>query len=384
MSGKNSKNKKVALDIYQVRTRKLEIAEGLFSCPFLSKRGAPCRVSQKYRSLKNHCKNMHEEEIALKCTIGDCKWACSLSIRCLTSHRDNLDNHSSVPYNGGENLDGTCLVVPFVLEDFPGEFIDGHSAQCVEAKISLKRFSGKMLKREERAAASAKLKAAALKKAFKKKQPAPVKPVVILLTKSPVKNPKFDAWMKTSLATAAVENSKKSKVIENIVVPVMSSKNSESTLEKEASPVVGVKRKVEISSAEKQEESTRPLKKRKSACDFDEQAMAGPSVSMVPSVVIVEAVPTPSVEVTQPKLQLNKRQHLLETKLNQMREGGFDKEDFMRLLRKFDLLEVLGLVAGENDFDQKNLRKSLANVAYQMLRGQATRFSLKNPVLFDK
>ena len=102
MSGKNSKNNKVALDIYQVRTRKLEIAEGLFSCPFLSKRGAPCRVSQKYRSLKNHCK----------------------------------------------------------------------------------RFSGKMLKREERAAASAKLKAAALKKAFKKKQPAPVKPVVILLLKT--------------------------------------------------------------------------------------------------------------------------------------------------------------------------------------------------------
>ena len=62
------------------------------------------------------------------------------------------------------------MVVPFVLEDFPGEFIDGHSAQCVEAKISLKRFSGEMLKREERAADSAKLKAAALKKALKKKE----------------------------------------------------------------------------------------------------------------------------------------------------------------------------------------------------------------------
>ena len=284
MSGKNSKNNKVALDIYQVRTRKLEIAEGLFSCPFLSKRGTLCRVSQKYRSLKIHCKNIHDEEIALKCIIGNCKWSCSQSIRCLTGHRDNLDNHGSIPYNGCENLDGTCLVVPFVLTDFPGEFIDGHSAACVEAKLSLKRFSGKMLKRAERAAASLKTKKAALDKVFKKKQPSPVKPVVISL--SPSKN------LKTSLATAAMENSEKSKVIENIVVPVMSSKNSESTLQKEASPVVGVKRKVEISSAEKQEESTRPLKKRKSACDFDEQVMAGLSVSMVPSVVIVEAVPT--------------------------------------------------------------------------------------------
>jgi hypothetical protein len=61
----------------------------------------------------------------------------------LTGHRDNLDIHGSIPHNGCENLDGTCLVVPFVLTDFPGEFIDGHSAACVEAKLSLKRFSGK-------------------------------------------------------------------------------------------------------------------------------------------------------------------------------------------------------------------------------------------------
>ena len=67
-----------------------------------------------------------------------------------------------------------------------------------------------------------------------------------------------------------------------------------------------------------------------------------------------------------------------------MRERGFDKEEFKKLLGKFDLMEVLGSVAGKNDVDQENLRESLANVAFQMLRGQATRFSLKNPVLFDK
>ena len=382
MSGQNSKNNKVALDIYQVRTRKLEIAEGLFSCPFLSKIGSFCRVSQKYRSLKIHCKNIHDEDIALKCIIENCKWSCSPSIRCLTGHRDNLDNHGNIPYNGCENLDETCVVVPFVLTDFPGDFIDGHSAACVDSKLSLKRFSGKMLKRAERAAASLKTKKAALDKVFKKKQPSPVKPVVISL--SPSNNPKFAAWKKESLAiySSAMEDCKKSKVIANNVVPAMSSKNCEVTLEENASPAVGVKRKVEMSSVEKQEESTRPLKKRKSACDFDEQAIAGPSVSMVPSVVTVEAVPIPSVDVTQPKKVLNKRQ--LETDLNQMRERGFDKEEFKKLLGEFDLFDVLGSVAGENDVDQENLRETLADVAFQMLRGQATRFSLKNPVLFDK
>ena len=102
---------------------------------------------------------------------------------------------------------------------------------------------------------------------------------------------------------------------------------------------------------------------------------------MVPSVVPVEAVPIPS-DVTQPKKVLNKRQ--LEIDLKEMRERGFDKEEFKKLLGEFDLFDVLGSVAGENDVDQENLRETLADVAFQMLRGQATRFSLKNHVLFDK
>ena len=182
---------KVVRDLYKVRSRKLEIAEGLFLCPFISKRGTSCRVAQKFRSLKTHCENMHQGKIALKCSIDDCGWSCLHSIRCLTSHRDNHENHGNVPYNGGENLDGTCVVIPFVLADFPGELVDNeHYPQCVEARIALKRFSGKMLKREERAAAAAKLKKEALKKVFESKKPSGAKPVIIAFSKQSVSKSK--------------------------------------------------------------------------------------------------------------------------------------------------------------------------------------------------
>ena len=145
-----SKTDKVASDLYPVRTRKNELAEGLFSCPFPRKNGGPCNVSQKYRSMRIHCKNMHGEDISLKCMVNNCEWYCSPSVRCLTSHRDNHENHGILTFNGLENLDGTCLVVPF-----DGDFIDEHTPACSEAKVALKRYSGKMLKRAERAAEKA-------------------------------------------------------------------------------------------------------------------------------------------------------------------------------------------------------------------------------------
>ena len=141
MAGNKSKINKVASELYPVRTSKSEIAEGLFLCPSPRKDGDSCRVSQNYRSLKVHCKNIHDEEISLKCNINNCDWFCSPSIRCLTSHRDNFDNHGSIPFKGSLNLDGTCLVIPFV-----GEFIDEHTSCCAAAKVSLKRYSGRMLK----------------------------------------------------------------------------------------------------------------------------------------------------------------------------------------------------------------------------------------------
>ena len=104
--------------IFSERTCKSEIAEGLFSCPFPRKNGGSCRVSQKYRSLKIHCKKIS-----------------------MASHRDNLDNHGSIPFTGSLNLDGSCLVIPFV-----GDVIDEHTSCCAAAKVSLKRYSGRMLK----------------------------------------------------------------------------------------------------------------------------------------------------------------------------------------------------------------------------------------------
>ena len=87
-------------------------------------------------------------------------------------------------------------------------------------------------------------------------------------------------------------------------------------------------------------------------------------------------MPAPDAEVTQPKKTLS-------AELNHMREYGFEKTDFVELLKKFELNEVLALVTGEDSFDQKSLKKSLANVAYRMLLAQATRYSLQNPVLYN-
>ena len=414
MSGRNSKNMKVVRDLYKVRSRKLEIAEGLFLCPFITNRGTSCRVAQKFRSLKTHCENMHKGKIALKCAIDNCGWSCIHSIRCLTSHRDNLENHGNVPYNGGENLDGNCVVIPFVLADIPGELVDNeHFPQCVEAKIALKRFSGKMLKREERAAAAAKLKKEALKKVFESKKPSGAKPVIIAFSKQSVskskrshppkpskvvcepeggldlevtssRNAKVDAWKKASLEiyTSAMENSKKGEVIATVVKSIVSSKICKETLEREASPVVGKKRKAEISHAEKREESSRPLKKRRSACEFEKQPTVESTVPLAASLASGEGLSAPAAKVTQPNKTLSPVQLELEAELNLMREKGFEKTDFVKLLKNFGLNEVLNLVGGEDRIDQKNLRNSLSSIAYKMLKGQSARYSCQNPVLY--
>jgi hypothetical protein len=171
MPGKDSKNPEIVKGLYKVRSRKAEIAEGLFLCPFMTKRGTSCQVAQKFRSLKLHCDKMHNKKIALKCTIDNCGWSCVHSIRCLTSHRDNLENHGKLPYKGDFNLDDTCVVVPFVLEDFSGELVDGHFPECVETKKALIRYTGKVKKRAERAAAAEKRK--------NEKKTSDVKPVKI-------------------------------------------------------------------------------------------------------------------------------------------------------------------------------------------------------------
>ena len=264
-----------------------------------------------------------------------------------------------------------------------------------------------MLKREERAAASVKLKKEALKKVFESKKPSVTKPVVIAFTKQLVrkskrshppkpstvvcetegsldlevtssKDAKLDAWKKASLEvyTSAMENSKKGEVIATVVNSIVSSKICKETLEREASPVVGKKRKAEISHAEKREESSRPLKKRRSACEYEKEPTVESRVSLAASFSSGEGLPAPTTEVTQPKKTLS-------AELNHMRKYGFEKTDFVELLNKFELNEVLAHLAGENRIDKRSLKKSLANVAYRMLLAQATRYSLQNPVLYN-
>jgi hypothetical protein len=383
-----SKTNKVASDIYPVRTRKSELAEGLFSCPFPRKNGGPCNVSQKYRSMRIHGKNMHGEDISLKCIIGNCKWSCSPSIRCLTSHRDNHDNHGILTFNGLENLDGTCLVVPF-----DGDFIDEHTPACSEAKVALKRYSGKMLKRAERAAISLKHKETALKKVFKKKHPSPAKQITlveqlapvsaVVISLSPSKNLKTVAWKRKNLAdwkSKALSNyvSVWDKCnIANIAIPVQAPKISGVTHKNKTSSSFGLKRKI------KQEESFLPLKKRKSAFDYEEEVIAGPSAPVVEPVV--EAVTDTRVKRTKRKLASKSGKRVykagLRDKLNQMREGGFERKDFDELLVKYDLHQVLALLSGENENDGMNVAEQMELITYNLLSGQAARFVRNNPVI---
>ena len=458
MSGKNSKKISILADLNKIRDRKLEIAEGLFLCPF-QKGGERCQVARKFRSLKAHCENMHGGKIALKCVVGDCGWSCVHSIRCLTSHRDNLEIHGELLYTGVDNLDGTCVAVRF---HGGGE----HFPQCLEAKRSLKRYTQKMKKREDRAA-SAKLKNEALKKAFKhvkvatSKQPVitskgahPPKPSKAVVRpegglNAAVTSPrkaKLEAWKKNALAkyVSAIDETSDEEAVDDVVsttsndvavanivtgvIPTTGdlkehdspthSKNSgkgskNPSFKKAGSSFTGYfqedfglyssgsscgevtegsdvivpnvksvvssqkKRKIESTHTEK----SRPLKKRRSACEFPRQPIVEFSVPVSVSPASGEVVTTPAAKVTQPKEGLSTVQLKLEARLNHMRENGFEEADFRQLLRNFGLKEVLNLVDGEDRTDQKFFRNGLASLAYQTLRGQAVRYSRLNPLI---
>jgi hypothetical protein len=148
----------------------------------MGKRGILCEVPQKFRSFKLHYDKMHIRKIALKCTIGNCGWSCVHSIRCLTSHIDNLENHGKLSYKGDFNLDDSCVVVPFVVEDLSAELVNGHFVECVDAKKALIQFTAKMKKRAERAAAAEKRK--------DEKKNSGVKPETIAISKKSVNGTK--------------------------------------------------------------------------------------------------------------------------------------------------------------------------------------------------
>ena len=116
---------------------------------------------------------------------------------------------------------------------------------------------------------------------------------------------------------------------------------SGATPKNKASSSVGVKRKIE------QEESFLPLRKRKSARDYDDEVIAGPSAPVV----------EPDVIETVPKVKVTKRKRAfspgLEARIKKMKEGGFDQKDFSRLVRRYGLHQVLALVSGDNEMDGK-------------------------------
>ena len=139
--------------LFPVRDRRSELSESKFSCPFLKKNGKECKVLQKFRNLKDHCRHMHGCEISIRCMVQQCRWKCHVSLRCLTSHRDNLDNHGALTVGGCEDLDATCKIVPYVEEDHGT--LNEHTAACAVAKLELKKYTGKVLKRADRAKAKA-------------------------------------------------------------------------------------------------------------------------------------------------------------------------------------------------------------------------------------
>ena len=136
-----------------VRVRKSELSESKFSCPFPKKNGQACTVLQKYRNLTDHCRHMHGREISLRCAVEQCRWECHVSLRCLTSHRANLETHGVLVVSGGKDLDATCKVVPYVEEEHGS--LEGHTAACAVATLELTKYKSKMLKRADRAKAKA-------------------------------------------------------------------------------------------------------------------------------------------------------------------------------------------------------------------------------------
>ena len=121
-----------------VRVRKSELSESKLSCPFPKKNGQKCTVLQKYRNLTDHCRHMHGKEISLRCAVEQCRWECHVSLRCLTSHRANLETHGVLVVSGGKDLDGTCKVVPYVEEEHGS--LECHTAACAVTTLELTKY----------------------------------------------------------------------------------------------------------------------------------------------------------------------------------------------------------------------------------------------------
>ena len=118
-----------------------------------------------------------------------------------------------------------------------------------------------------------------------------------------------------------------------------------------------------------QEESFLPLRKRKSARDYDDEVIAGPSAPVAEPVV---TEPLPKVKGKKRKIAFSPG---LKDRIQKMREGGFDQKDFSRLVRRYGLNQVLALVGRDNEMDGKNIRDNLMQLTHGVLSAQAARYS---------
>ena len=71
----------------------------------------------------------------------------------------------------------------------------------------------------------------------------------------------------------------------------------------------------------------------------------------------------------------------LKKKIQQMRECGFDQQDFSRLVRMYGMNQVLALVGRDNEMDGKNIGEVLMQLAHGVLSAQAAIYSMNNPII---
>ena len=114
--------------------------------------------------------------------------------------------------------------------------------------------------------------------------------------------------------------------------------------------------------------------KPKITVNVGEEVIAGTSAPPVEPVV--ETAPRVA-KVAKRKLMVKAT---LRGKLQQMREGGFERSNFRKLVRDYSFVKVLEAVAEDNEIDGSSLMEQVEDKACDMLLGQAFRYALANPL----
>ena len=64
-----------------------------------------------------------------------------------------------------------------------------------------------------------------------------------------------------------------------------------------------------------------------------------------------------------------------------MRQSGFERSDFRKLVRDYSVVKVLEAVAEDNEINSSNLMEQVEDKACDMLHAQAFRYARANPVI---